>query len=102
MGVRVNYQTDSERLGALAGQPIDVQAKRMSIDLDPCAMLGSGLHNGFEIDQVWLAAEQEPARSVAQHGHPRMADGANDSGCHLFGSLIEMGMHAGHNIVEAG
>ena len=101
MSVRVNDQANPKRLGALTRQPVDVQTKGVCIDLDPGAMLGGGLHDSFQIHFIRLAAQNQPAGSVAKHGHARMADRSNDPGCHLFQCLIEMSVDAGHHVVEA-
>src|SRR5262249_42086668 len=84
VSVGIDHELDAERLGALAVNPIEVEAHGMRVYLDHRAMLGGGPEDGFEIDLVAVALEKQPSRGMAEHGDAGVAYRLDDAGCHVF------------------
>ena len=81
---------------------VEVEPVRVRVDFDHRARLGRRGDHGVEVDRVAVAGQQEPARRVAEHRHPRVSHRPDDPRGHLGTRQAERRMDARDDIVEPG
>jgi hypothetical protein len=100
----VRVGADGDVNAQLPGAPgvgvVQVEPRRIRVDLDGLAVSFRGLEDLLQVDGIRRALADQPAGRVREDAHARMREGAADPRRHLALGLLEGGMHGPDHEVE--
>ena len=83
MRVRVNHTFNSLLFRQWPPPPVEIEAFRRSVQLDPCAGTRCCIEDFRDIDLIGISFQEQPASWMRQHGNKRILHGPDHAAGHV-------------------